>query len=44
MVISNYHNERENKDVYMVALCDDDGILIGYYENHEYRNKENAGL
>ena len=44
MVIFNYHNERENKAVYMVALSDDDGTLIGYYEKHEYRNKENAGL
>ena len=33
-------NEKENKDVYMVALRDDDGTLIGYYEKHEYRNQE----
>lgn len=33
-------NEKENKDVYMVALRDDDGSLIGYYEKHEYRNRE----
>ena len=44
MVISNYHNERENKDVYMVALRDNDGTLIGYYEKHEYRNRETVGL
>ena len=36
------HNEKENKDVYMVALRDDDGNLIGYYEKHEYRNVETA--
>ncbi len=24
----------------MVALRDDDGNLIGYYEKHEYRNNE----
>ncbi len=35
-----YHNEKHNKDVYMVALRDEDGILIGYYEKHECRNRE----
>ncbi len=39
-IIYTYHNAEENKDVYMVALRDDDGALIGYYEKHEYRNKE----
>ncbi len=34
------HNEKENKDVYMVALRNDSGVLIGYYEKHEYRNPE----
>ena len=34
------HNEKENKDVYMVALRNDAGTLIGYYEKHEYRNPE----
>lgn len=33
-------NEKENKDVYMVALRDGDKKLIGYYEKHEYRNAE----
>lgn len=37
-------NEKENKDVYMVALRDEDGILIGYYEKHEYRDKETAKI
>lgn len=37
-----YYNEKENKDVYMVALRDDAGELIGYYEKHEYRNRETA--
>lgn len=36
------HNEKENKDVYMVALRDEDGTLIGYYEKHEYRILETA--
>ena len=35
-----YHNPAENKDVYMVALRDADGALIGYYEKHEYRTRE----
>ncbi len=39
-----YHNDKENKDVYMVALRNDNGELIGYYEKHEYRNKETAEL
>ena len=29
-----------HNDVYMVALRDDDRKLIGYYEKHEYRNRE----
>ena len=32
--------EKQNKDIYMVALRDGDGNLIGYYEKHEYRNPE----
>ena len=43
-IIYTYRNDEENKDVYMVALRDDDGTLIGYYEKHEYRNRETAGL
>ncbi len=34
------HNDKENKDVYMVALRDESGKMIGYYEKHEYRNPE----
>lgn len=41
-MIYTFHNEKENKDVYMVALRDDEGTLIGYYEKHEYRNPETA--
>lgn len=37
-----FHNEKENKDVYMVALRDNDGNLIGYYEKHEYRTPETS--
>lgn len=33
-------NDKRNKDVYMIALRDENGALIGYYEKHEYRNRE----
>ncbi len=42
--IYTFHNQKENKDVYMVALRDTDGALIGYYEKHEYRNAEQSGI
>ena len=38
-IVYTFHNEKQNKDVYMVALRDE-GNLIGYYEKHEYRNSE----
>lgn len=38
--IYTFYNEKENKDVYMVALREADGTLIGYYEKHEYRTRE----
>ncbi len=39
-----YRNDKENKDVYMIALRDEAGELIGYYEKHEYRDTEQAKL
>ena len=39
-LIYTFRNEKENKDVYMVALRDEAGQLIGYYEKHEYRDRE----
>ena len=42
-MIYTFHNEKQNKDVYMVALRDE-GRLIGYYEKHEYRNPETMKL
>ena len=39
-----YTFRNENKDVYMIALRDENGTLIGYYEKHEYRNVEAEGL
>lgn len=43
-LIYTYRNVKENKDVYMVALRDGDGALIGYYEKHEYRAPETMAL
>ena len=37
-----FRNEKENKDVYMIALRDDNGQLIGYYEKHEFLTHETA--
>lgn len=42
--IYTFRNDEENKDVYMVALRNQDGELIGYYEKHEYRTKETMDL
>ena len=38
--IHTFYNEKQAKDVYMVALRDEDGTLIGYYEKHEYRARD----
>lgn len=43
-LVFTYHNDKENKDVYMVALRGENGELIGYYEKHEFRNLENMKL
>lgn len=40
--IFTFHNPKENKDVYMIALRDNSGNLIGYYEKHEHRNPETS--
>lgn len=39
-----FHNEKEKKDVYMIALRDETGSLIGYYEKHEYRTGETMAM
>ncbi len=39
-----YRNDQENKDVYMIALRDEGGTLIGYYEKHAYRDRETGEL
>ena len=43
-LVYTFRNDEENKDVYMVALRDGAGELIGYYEKHEYRDRETMGL
>lgn len=39
-IIYTSHDAKRNKDIYMVALRDKEGQLIGYYEKHEYRKPE----
>lgn len=41
-IVFTYYNEKKNRDVYMVALRNDSGELIGYYEKHMDRNRESA--
>ena len=43
-LVYEFRNDEENKDVYMVALRDENGTLIGYYEKHEYRDRETMRL
>lgn len=43
-IVYTFRNDKENKDVYMVALRNDEGALIGYYEKHEYRDRETMKL
>lgn len=42
--IHTFYNEKQNKDVYMIALRDDAEKLIGYYEKHEYRDRDMTPL
>ncbi|MDD6824789.1 MAG: PAS domain-containing protein [Oscillospiraceae bacterium] len=39
-IMFTFHNEKQNKDVYMIALRNENQELIGYYEKHEFRNAE----
>ena len=39
-IVHTMHSEK--RDVYMVALRDDDGKLIGYYEKHSYRTPDDS--
>ena len=38
--VHTYYSARNDRDVYMVALRDEIGRLIGYYEKHEYRARD----
>ncbi|MCQ2584910.1 MAG: PAS domain-containing protein [Treponema sp.] len=38
--VHTFFNEKQNKDVYMIALRDENKGLIGYYEKHEFRTKD----
>ena len=40
MNVYTYHNAKHDRDVYMVALRDASGTLIGYYEKHDSRKAE----
>ena len=42
--VHTYYGEKENKDVYMIALRDEQGSLIGYYEKHAYRDRDMTPL
>ena len=41
-ILFTHHNAKKNRDVYMVALRDENGTLLGYYEKHESRTLETA--
>lgn len=38
--VHTFFSEKQNKDVYMIALRDESGKLIGYYEKHEFRTRD----
>ena len=42
--VHTFYNEKQKKDVYMVPLRYDSGLLIGYYEKHEYREPDETSL
>lgn len=39
-MVHTFYNTKENRDVYMVALRNEAGELIGYYEKHEFRDRD----
>ena len=38
--VHTYYSKSKNMDIYMIALRDEQGELIGYYEKHESRNQD----
>ncbi|MBQ5810513.1 MAG: PAS domain-containing protein, partial [Clostridia bacterium] len=41
-VVHTAHSNKTNSDLYMIALRDTDGNLLGYYEKYEPRNLEHT--
>ena len=39
-IVHTHYGEETGKDIYMVALRDEDGNLIGYYEKHVSRVRD----
>ena len=39
-IVHTFFSETMQRDVYMVALRDEEGRLIGYYEKHESRKRD----
>ncbi|MGN0804052.1 MAG: PAS domain-containing protein [Candidatus Coproplasma sp.] len=37
-----FYSQKHNSDVYMIALRDENGEYIGYYEKHESRTRESV--
>lgn len=42
--VHTFFDANENRDVYMIALRDETGNLIGYYEKFEYRDRDKTPL
>ena len=42
--VHTFYSTQENTDVYMVALRDESGALIGYYEKHECRSRDESSF
>ncbi len=40
--VHTFYNSKLDKDVYMIALRNDRGELIGYYEKHESRVRDDS--
>ncbi len=42
--VHTFYNSKHDKDIYMVALRDESRKLIGYYEKHEFRTKDETAF
>jgi PAS domain-containing protein len=43
-LVRTFYSEKQSADIYMVALRDDSGGYIGYYEKHETRRRDDMPL